>query len=63
VFKDFSTLGIKRTNTEVLNFRVATDVPEDDCSLGYDAVYAGDVHEQFYEECSKLLSNEDASPP
>jgi hypothetical protein len=50
MFKDFSTLGIRRKDINILNLRVATDVPEGDCSLGYDAVYAGDVHKWYDEE-------------
>jgi hypothetical protein len=57
MFKDFSTLCDRPENTNILNLRVATDVPEGDFSLWYDAIYVGDVHKQYYEDCSKLLSN------
>jgi len=57
MFKDFSTLSIRRKNIKILNVRIATDVPEDDFSLWCDVIHAGDIHIQYCEEWGKLLLN------
>ena len=47
MYKYFSTLGIRRKDINILNLRIETDIPEDDCSLQYEAVYAGVVRKHY----------------